>query len=62
MNRNEKESQYDKHCTIEVAQPTRGSPRLSNRELRRQLGWELIEMNRSEDAKRFDALFPSEGR
>ena len=61
MNRNEKESQYDKHCTIEVAQPTRGSPRLSNRELRRQLGWELIEMTRNDDEKIVDVL-SGEGR
>lgn len=61
MNRNEKESQYDKHRTIEVAQPTRGSPRLSNRELRRQLGWELIEMTRGGDEKIFDVR-SGEGR
>ena len=52
MIRNEKQSFGEKIYPTAEPQPSHRSKRLSNRELRRQLGWELIEMNR--DLTEFD--------
>jgi hypothetical protein len=46
MNRDEKPSFGLKPYATNDPQPAQQSKRLSNSELRRQLGWELIEMNR----------------
>jgi len=62
MNRDDQVKPSNSQCAITGLQPTHRSSRLSNNELRRQLGWELIEMARDAVEKRFDAPFPSEYR
>jgi hypothetical protein len=51
MSRSEKVPLENKRCEMIKPQPTPRSTQLSNNELRRQLGWELIEMARYTNEK-----------
>lgn len=60
MHRDDNEHPSHSPSAITGPQSIRRTAHLSNNELRRQLGWELIEMARSADEKRIDAPFPGE--
>jgi hypothetical protein len=51
MSRSEKVTLENKRCEMIKPQPAPRSAQLSNNELRRQLGWELIEMARYTNEK-----------
>jgi len=54
MSRSEKVTLKNTQCAMIKPQPTPRSGQLSNNELRRQLGWELIEMARYPNEKSFN--------